>query len=206
VALFNPLTFDWSDRAVVLGNLAILAGALLWAASILHIRAHRWHSTPLVLIRWETLLATVLLAPIALAAGPPTHLEWTPEFTPLLLYLRVVGTAVAYWAVATASRHLPAVTTSLGLLATPVVSAITATLWLGEPLTLHWWSRSSWCWAASRSASPTAWARTGGDLTASARGPILPPWPTTTRRPTLPLRRRRSCCGRSDRAATRSWR
>jgi len=34
-----------------------------------------------------------------------------------------------------ASRHLPAVTTSLGLLATPVVSVITATLWLGEPVT-----------------------------------------------------------------------
>jgi drug/metabolite transporter (DMT)-like permease len=137
VTLFNPLTFDWSDRAVVLGNLAILAGALLWTASILHIRAHRWRSTPLALIPWETLLATVLLAPIALATGPPPLLVWTPEFTLLLLYLGIVGTAVAYWAVATASRHLPAVTTSLGLLATPVVSAITATLWLGEPLTLQ---------------------------------------------------------------------
>ena len=31
---------------------------------------------------------------------------------------------------------LPAVTTSLGLLATPVVSTAVATLWLGEPLTL----------------------------------------------------------------------
>jgi drug/metabolite transporter (DMT)-like permease len=45
-----------------------------------------------------------------------------------------VGTAVGYWATATASRHLPAVATSLGLLATPVVSVITATLWLGERL------------------------------------------------------------------------
>jgi drug/metabolite transporter (DMT)-like permease len=34
--------------------------------------------------------------------------------------------------VATAGRHLPAVTTSLGLLATPVVSIVVATLWLGE--------------------------------------------------------------------------
>lgn len=53
-----------------------------------------------------------------------------------LLYLGIVGTAVAYWAAATASRHLPAVTTSLALLATPVLSVITATLWLGEALTL----------------------------------------------------------------------
>src|SRR5580704_570184 len=56
-ALFlrEPLTVDWGDRAVVWGNLAILDGALLWAASILHIRAHRWRSTPFALIPWETL-------------------------------------------------------------------------------------------------------------------------------------------------------
>ncbi len=50
--------------------------------------------------------------------------------------LGVAGTGVAYWAAATASRLLPAVTTLLGLLATPMVSVITATLWLGEPLTV----------------------------------------------------------------------
>jgi drug/metabolite transporter (DMT)-like permease len=134
--LFNPLALDWADRAVVLGNLAILLAALLWAASILHIRAHRWHSTPFALIPWETLLATVLLAPIALGTGPLPDADWSVRFNALLLYLGVVGTAVAYWAVATASRLLPAVTTSLGLLATPVLGVIAATLWLGEPLTL----------------------------------------------------------------------
>ena len=54
----------------------------------------------------------------------------------LLLYAGIPGTAVAYWATALASRNLPAVTTSLGLLATPVLSVVVATLWLGEPLTL----------------------------------------------------------------------
>jgi len=136
VTLLNPLSMDWSAPAVVLGNLAILLGALLWAASILHIRAHRWRSSPFALIPWETLLSTLLLAPIALTIAPRPQADWGPTFLALLLYLGIVGTAVAYWAVATASRLLPAVTTSLGLLATPVVSAVTATLWLGEPLTL----------------------------------------------------------------------
>ena len=135
-SLFNPLTFDWSDRRVVLGNLAILLGALLWAASIVHIRAHRWLSTPFVLIPWETLLTTILLTPFALATTPLPRVDWSPSFVLMLLYLGIAGTAVAYWAAAMASRHLPAVTTSLGLLATPVVSVITATLWLGEPVTL----------------------------------------------------------------------
>jgi len=136
VSLFNPLTFDWSDGKIVLGNLAVLLAALLWASSIVHIRAHRWISTPFVLIPWETLLATVILAPIALATGPPPSIDWSPAFVGLLLYLGIPGTAIAYWAAAMASRHLPAVTTSLGLLATPVVGVITATMWLGEPLTV----------------------------------------------------------------------
>ena len=135
VTLLNPVALDWSDRSVVLGHLAILAAALLWALSILHIRAHRWASTPFALIPWETLLTTVLLVPIAFTTTAPAPTDWSAEFVALLLYLGVVGTAVAYWATATASRHLPAVTTSLGLLATPVVSVVTATLWLGEPLT-----------------------------------------------------------------------
>jgi len=136
VSLFNPLTFNWSDRKIVLGNLAVLLAALLWASSIVHIRAHRWISTPFVLIPWETLLTTVILTPIALATSAPPRVDWSPTFVALLLYLGIPGTAVAYWAVAMASRHLPAVTTSLGLLATPVVSVITATLWLGEPLSI----------------------------------------------------------------------
>jgi drug/metabolite transporter (DMT)-like permease len=134
--LLNPLALDWRERDVLLGHLAILAGALLWAISILNIRAHRWVSTPFALIPWQTLLATALLVPIALTTPAPTPADWTPAFVTLLLYLGIVGTAIAYWAAATASRHLPAVTTSLGLLATPVVSVITATVWLGEPLTL----------------------------------------------------------------------
>jgi len=136
VSLFNPLTFDWRDHRVVLGNLAIVVAACLWAASIVHIRAHRWRSTPFVLIPWETLLTTVILIPIALASTPMPHVDWNPRFVLLLVYLGIPGTAVAYWAVAMASRHLPAVTTSLGLLATPVVSVVTATLWLGEPVTV----------------------------------------------------------------------
>jgi drug/metabolite transporter (DMT)-like permease len=134
--LFNPLTFDWRDRDVVLGHAAILAAALLWAASILHIRAHRWRSTPFALVPWETLLATAILALLGLGLGPPPAVEWTGPLGLLVLYAGIPGTALAYWASAMASRLLPAVTTSLGLLATPVVSVLAATLWLREPLTL----------------------------------------------------------------------
>ena len=132
VVLFNPLAFDWGDRRAVFGNLAILVAALLWAASIVHVRGHRWHTTPFALLPWEMLLAALILAPLAFLVEPAPAVTWDARLTGLVLYASLPGSALAYWAVATAGRHLPAVTTSLGLLATPVVSLVVATLWLGE--------------------------------------------------------------------------
>jgi drug/metabolite transporter (DMT)-like permease len=132
VVLFNPLAFDWADRAAVLGNGAIVVAAMLWAASILHIRGHRWRSTPFDLVPWELLLATAILAPLAaLLSGPPAA-GWNGRLALMLLYSGIPGTALAYWAIAMASRNLPAVTTALGSLGTPVVSVVVAAAWLGE--------------------------------------------------------------------------
>ena len=136
LVLFNPLAFDWNSRTALLGNAAILVAALLWAASILHIRGHRWRSTPFDLVPWEMLLATVLLVPLAWAVDGALAVPWDGRLAALMLYAAIPGTALAYWATAMASLTLPAVTTSLGLLATPLVSVTVATLWLREPLTL----------------------------------------------------------------------
>ena len=89
--------------------------AFLWAASILHIRGHRWQSTPLDLVPWEMLLATVIVT-LAGAGGLTARrpCPWNGRLVALLLYAGIPGTALAYWATALASRNLPAVTTSLG--------------------------------------------------------------------------------------------
>lgn len=135
-ALFNPLALDWSARGAVLGHLVIVAAALLWAASILQIRGHRWRSAPLDVLPWSLALATVVTSLVALGVEGVPRVAWSGRLAAMLLYAGVPGTALAYWATAMASRALPAVTTSLGLLATPVVSVVIATLWLGEPVTL----------------------------------------------------------------------
>ena len=82
------------------------------------------------------LLATLLLVPLAFASSSPPTVSWDARLVALMLYSAVVGAALAYWATAVASRDLPAITTSLGLLATPVLSIVIATLWLGEAVTL----------------------------------------------------------------------
>ena len=136
LVLFNPLAFDWANRDAVLGHGAILGAALLWAGSILHIRGHAWHSSPFDLVPWEMLLATAILAPLAAVTSSAPAVEWNGPLVGMLLYAGVPGTALPYWAIAVASRNLPAVTTSLGLLGTPVVSVVVATLWLREAPTL----------------------------------------------------------------------
>jgi drug/metabolite transporter (DMT)-like permease len=130
--LFNPLAFDWTRPGAVWGNAAILLGALLWAASILHIRGHPWRAAPFDLLPWEMLLATLIVVPLACALAGPPAFAWSPRVVALLAYAGIPGTALAYWASAMAGQRLPAVTMSLGLLATPVVSIVIATLWLGE--------------------------------------------------------------------------
>jgi drug/metabolite transporter (DMT)-like permease len=135
--LFNPAAIDWRDARALGGNAIILAAALLWAASILHVRGHRWRATPFQLVPWQMLLAALLLTAIAAPLGtPPDPARWDALTAALVLFVALPGTALAYWAVAVASRYLPAVTTSLGLLATPVVGIAVSAAALGEPLTV----------------------------------------------------------------------
>ena len=112
----------------------VLLAAMFWAANIVHVRSHRWVSSPFQLVLWEVLLAGSIMSVLALAIeGVPT-IEWTLELVGLLAYGGVFGTAVAFWAMAVITRSLPALTTSLGLLAAPIIGIVSSALWLREPL------------------------------------------------------------------------
>lgn len=132
--LFNPFAFDWSDRNSVLGHALLLVAALLWAASMLHNRGHKWTSTPFQLLPWETFLATALLFAIALVIEPHFSVQWNARLIVLLLATAVIGVVIPYWAIASAARNLSAGAVSLGMLGAPIVSILAATLGLGEPL------------------------------------------------------------------------
>jgi drug/metabolite transporter (DMT)-like permease len=134
--MFNPLAFDWHNRSALIGNGTLLFAALLWAASILHIRAHRWRAAPFDLIPWEMGLATLVLGVLALAIDGWPAIAWTSNLTWLMLYSALPGSALAFWAAAVASQNLPAVTTSLGLLAAPVIGIAASAVTLGEAPTL----------------------------------------------------------------------
>ena len=132
--LFNPLGFDWSDRRVLFGNGLLLFGAALWAVQIVHVRRHRWAGTPLSLVPWQQTVAVLALLPLSQIFEPDAALRWTPESIAILAYNGPLATGFCFWALLTVTRALPAVTTSIGSLATPVVGMLSGALWLHEPL------------------------------------------------------------------------
>lgn len=134
--MFNPMAFDWSDKRALLGNGLLLLAAFCWALSILHIRKHTWVSTPYQLVFWEVLLATCVLTGLAFFFEGSPRIAWDTQTVLLFAYGGVFGVALAYWAMAMVNRSLPAMTTSLGVLATPVVGVLSAIVVLDEALSL----------------------------------------------------------------------
>jgi drug/metabolite transporter (DMT)-like permease len=133
--LFNPAGFDWSDRRAIIGNGYLLGAAAVWAVAIIHVRAHRWHGTPLALTPWQLLLGFIPVTALAWAVeGPPPPLRYSFEALLVAIYAGPLITAFPFWAVVTVTRRLPAVTTSLTLLATPVVGLLSSVALLGERL------------------------------------------------------------------------
>jgi drug/metabolite transporter (DMT)-like permease len=134
LVMFNPSTFDWSDRPALIGNGVILLSALAWSVSILYVRAHRWISSPFQLIFWQALLASCVLLVLAFTFEGRPEIEWTPGLVAAFAYGGLVGTALAFWAMNEVNRRLPATTTALGILATPVVGIVSSALFLGEAI------------------------------------------------------------------------
>jgi drug/metabolite transporter (DMT)-like permease len=133
--MFNPAAFDWNNRDALVGNGLVLLAAFCWAANILYLRAHKWIASPLQLVVWQALLAAVILVPAAYAIDGAPHIVWDVALAAEFLYAGVVGVALAYWAMSMVNRSLPAMTTSLGILGTPVVGVICSAVAFGEPVT-----------------------------------------------------------------------
>ncbi|MFB9262087.1 DMT family transporter [Bradyrhizobium erythrophlei] len=134
--ILNPASLDWSNLDAIIGAGMIILAAICWAANIIYIRSHRWIATPLQLLLWQVLVATIVLTSMALISEGVPDVAWSPQLALLFLYAGCIGTTLAYWAMSMVNKSLPALTTSLGTTATPVVGILCAALLLGEPVDL----------------------------------------------------------------------
>src|SRR5690606_2956493 len=103
--------------------------------AILHVRAHEWDSSPLQLAPWQMLLAVPPLAALSLLTEDWSGIRWTGAAALVLAYNGPLATAFCFWAVVSVTRALPAITTSLSLLAVPVTGVVASAVFLREPLT-----------------------------------------------------------------------
>lgn len=122
------------SSGLVVGSLALVAGAVVNAGAVLVLRAHRWRSTPLRLQPWELAIGLVPLALLAAVLEDPTAVDLTPTLLLAVLYSGPLATAFAFWAYQTIARTLSPSQTTTGLLAVPVVGLASSALLLGEPL------------------------------------------------------------------------
>jgi len=130
--LVGPIGQGWNAGHSVLGQVLPIMAAVSWSVSIVYTRAHRWKSTPLLLMPWQCLLATAVLGGLAffLEGAPPFKIA--PVALLALIFNGVVGTALGFWAMTVVNRRVPAGTAALGVLATPVLGIGFAALILGE--------------------------------------------------------------------------
>lgn len=132
--MFDPNAFDWQDTNALLGNVLILLAAVCWSISIVYTRAHRWTATPFQLVLWQTFLAAVVLSLLALTFEGAPRVAMSMKAFLALVYNGAIGTALGYWAMTVVNKELPAISSSLGVLGTPVVGIGLSILILGEPM------------------------------------------------------------------------
>ncbi|MCZ6603572.1 MAG: DMT family transporter [Alphaproteobacteria bacterium] len=135
LVIFNPLALDWSADGVVLGHLLLLWSALNLAIGMVHVRGHRWASSPLEVMRWASLLATVLLLGLALGFVDANEIDWSPSLIGILGFNGVMVGALGFLAYTHAARAMPPSKLALALLGTPVLGLLASAVWLGEPMT-----------------------------------------------------------------------
>ncbi len=134
--LFNPQGFDLSDSRALTGNAMLLAAALSWAVSIVHIRRHTWHMSPLQLMPWQMLIGGGALAVGAMATESVSDIRWSADLALVMAYNGPVASAFCFWAYVTVARRLPAITTALASLGVPVIGVLSSAIALGEPLSV----------------------------------------------------------------------
>ncbi|MDP3983419.1 MAG: DMT family transporter, partial [Acidimicrobiia bacterium] len=79
--LIEPWSTPWSRPGVVSGHALLIAGAIISAAVSVHIRGHHFVASPLQLIPWQLLAATIPIAAITLATEGLPSIAWTPQLT-----------------------------------------------------------------------------------------------------------------------------
>jgi drug/metabolite transporter (DMT)-like permease len=124
------------DGRLLAGYGLLLLAAVFQAGTAVHVRAHAWAASPLEILPWQLLLASIplTLATVASEGIPP--IDWNLGLVGIVAYQGALATGFATWAQLTVLRRLPAVTTNLTLMMVPVVGLVSSAIFVGDHITV----------------------------------------------------------------------
>jgi len=118
------------------GSLAIVAGAFTAACGDVSVKRWGGHIDPLILACGHMAMGAVPLTSIGLIReGSPLSHAWTPRAILSLVYLAVVGSAIAFVLFFWLLQQVEAGQTMMIGLVTPLIAVMVGVVVLGEPLT-----------------------------------------------------------------------
>lgn len=135
--VFNPSTVDYSSPSIVLGNVILLIGSLLFSYPIVFARGHKWVSGPLELAPWQQLIGAgvVLICALAYEGAPRVNLDWEAAWS--IGFASIVSSGFGMLFYVRAARELRSATVSLGSLAIPVIGLTSSAIIFHEKADIY---------------------------------------------------------------------
>lgn len=128
--LVGPDALAGLGRSTI-GTLALLGGALLYGFAIVYARLHS-HVHPAILAAGQMTIATLMIAPLALALDRPWTLSPSPHVLGAMALLGIASSGLGYLIYFRLIRDVGASNASLVTLMNPVFAALLAALILAE--------------------------------------------------------------------------
>ncbi len=137
LCLLNPLADRGGMQSTLVPNLLLISAAILWAVTIVHVRAHHWERSPLQLMPFQMLIGGLLIIPFAYVFDGPPAPDWSATLVAVLLYNGPLASAFCFWGYVSVARYLQATTTAIGSLGIPVVGLLSSAWFLNEELSAN---------------------------------------------------------------------
>jgi len=134
---FDPTLVDWRDRGALIGNGAILLGAVCWALGAVLYRRRRWRTEFWTQTFWQILMGGAPLLPVTLAFEMGLPIHFTGTLAIAWVFTALLGTAVSYWCWAKVLTDMPASTAGQFTMFVPVLAFFYSVAFFGEVVTKH---------------------------------------------------------------------
>jgi len=121
--ILAPALADWQWHTVT-GLTMLLGASLAWAASIIHLRAHRAVRLGAEMIPWECAVATVPLVLLALCRDGAPDPAAMAGIWPVIFYTGPLATALTFIVVLNVTQSLPPAATSIAMLGVPLLGLV----------------------------------------------------------------------------------